>query len=163
MHGFVAQLAHMTVEELDEVIRTAQGLRQFAVGGVSQGATTAGNAHRGTDPYDFVLGALAEACKRRGVAVLPVEGLKQSRLYKRGFREAIVPVHEFITSFAKGRQRQHAVYRLAYGHMIERYKWGAVRMLGSTSLVPRMLDEMLPGYYQAGLMLMVMERMADGP
>lgn len=145
----LTQLANLSVEELDEVIKEAKALRQFAATGAR---VAAGSGRRGTDPYDWILAVLAQACADCGLAAFDVEPLKRSRLYTKGFRERIPAVHTHIEGFTTKRMWQRTVYYWAYRHMAGHYRWGPKRMLASTSEIPRMLDEMLPGYYQAGLM-----------
>jgi len=153
------QLAGLSATELDEVIKHAKGLKQFAAATPQLAAIGNPSLKRGTDEYDWILGECANVCRAKGLSMLDVEALKASRLYKSGFRVPIVAVHAHVETFAKGRLWQRAVYRLAYEHMAERYRWGPPRMVASTAMIPRMLDEMLPGYYQAGLMNIAMRRM----
>ena len=150
----LAKLPSLTKAELEEVIAHAKGLKQFAGTGV---VTT--SIKRGTDPYDWILGECANVCKAHGLSMLDVEALKAGRLYKAGFHKPIIAVHEYIEGFAKGRLQQRALYRLVYEYMATEYRWGPPRMVASTTLIPRLLNEMLPGYYHAGLMGVAMDRM----
>lgn len=155
--NILSQLAGLSGAELDEVIKYAKALK-------SNGfiTTPPTSTKRGTDDYDWILGECANVCRAQGLSMLDVEALKASRLYKSGFRTPIVTVHAHIETFAKGRMRQRVVYRWAYEHMVARYHWGPPRMVASTALIPRMLDEMLPGYYRAGLMDIAMRRVVHG-
>jgi hypothetical protein len=157
--NILGHLATLTTAELDEVIRHAKALKQFAAVGAHGAHTATISLKRGTDPYDWVLGVCASVCQEQGLSMLDVEALKASRVYKAGFRVPIVAVHQHVATFAKGRLRQRVVYRLAYRHMVARYHWGPTRMVASTAQIPHLLDEMLPGYYQAGLMDMAVKRM----
>ncbi len=154
----LAQLSDLTVEELDQVIKQAKMLRQFAGTGAS---VAAGSARRGTDTYDWILAVLAQVCQDSGLAVFDVEPLKRSRLYTNGFRAKIPDVHTHIEGFTRKRMWQRTVYYWAYQHMIDQYRWGPNRMLASTAEIPRMLNEMLPGYYQAGFMETALRRVHD--
>jgi len=158
----VNHLIGLSATELDEVIKRAKALKQFAPATPQLAALSNGSTKRGTDEYDWILGECANVCRAQGLSMLDVEALKASRLYKSGFRVPIVAVHAHIESFTKDRMRQRVVYRLAYKHMAERYRWGPPRMVASTALIPRMLDEMLPGYYQAGLMDVATRRLMHG-
>ena len=148
------ELTKLSKAELDEVIKHAKGLMQFAGTGVPMTSIK-----RGTDPYDWILGECANVCKAHGLSMLDVEALKAGRLYKAGFHKPIIAVHEYVEGFAKGRLQQRALYRLVYEYMATEYRWGPPRMVASTSLIPRLLNEMLPGYYHAGLMGVAMDRM----
>ena len=149
------QLNTLNRAELEEVIRYAKALKNNPGLAVS----AAVNTTRGTDEYDWILGECANVCRAQGLSMMDVEALKASRLYKAGFRVPIPSVHAYIETFAKGRLLQRAVYRQVYGHMVLRYRWGPTRMVASTTQIPRLLDEMLPGYHHAGLMEMAIQRL----
>lgn len=154
------QLVGLSTGELDEVIARAKALKQFAGATPQISAVVPASNRRGVDTYDWILAVCASVCRAQGLSALDVEALKASRLYKSGFRTPIVAVHNHIESFARGRLWQRTVYRLVYTHMAQHYRWGPPRMVASTAQIPRLLDEMLPGYYQAGLMGVAVQRMA---
>jgi hypothetical protein len=147
------QLTRMSKRELDEVIKEAKSLRQFA--GADNVPQAAARLTAGADPHDYVLSTLCRVCRVHGIDVRGVSAVKQMSAYPT-FRDNIPKVVKFIREFAPTRAHEQAVFRLIYEHMILEHRWtsapGIAVLLSQTSQLPRVLDELFPGYYRAGLM-----------
>src|SRR3972149_6478243 len=60
------QLAGLSATELDEVIKHAKGLKQFAAATPQLAAIGNPSLKRGTDEYDWILGECANVCRAKG-------------------------------------------------------------------------------------------------
>src|SRR5688572_27869074 len=147
----MSKLPTLNAEELDAVINHAKALKANGLGVPTGKPATTVTLAAGADAYDYVLDVLAQVCKERGRDIRNTSVLKRSRAY-RAFRTAAPRVVQHIETFAPGRAHVRAVLRLAYSHMVESAGMGAVLLMNNTDQIPRVLDELFPGYYAQGLM-----------
>lgn len=154
--NILRELNNLTVAELDRVIETAKGLRQFA----STGRPAAAQATT-LESYDYVLAVACGVCMQLGKDLRTPSVAKRMQSYK-AFQREIPTVSSFIQTFAPTRDLEVAVLRLAYTHMATEWSYGLARMLSATALIPRALGEIFPGYYQAGLMSIPIRRLRGG-
>jgi hypothetical protein len=148
----------LTKEELEDLIKFAKSQKQLAPTNRERIRYKASYTPAGGDPYDYVLKVACEVCKELGRDLREVTIAKRNSAYPT-FKEAVPAVVEHIKQFAPNRTYETAIFRLAYRHMAIEHDFGLALMLAQTSQVPAMLDEMFPGYYQAGLMSLVIGRL----
>lgn len=151
-------LNKLTVEQLDVLIRAAKAKKQFAKTGREQLLSEAGAGRAGTDPHDYVLGVICDVCRELGRDLREVAIAKRNSAYS-SFRAAVPAVAAHVKQFAPNRTYEMAIFRAAYRHMAVEYDYGLALLMSNTARVPSMLDEMYPGYYQAGLMSLVIGKL----
>ena len=151
-------LSKLTVEQLAEVAKLTKGLKQVAPTEAERRRFVASYAQGGTDSHDYVLSVICEVCKELGRDLREVSIAKRNRAYST-FQEAVPAVAARIKAFAPNRTYEMAILRAAYRHMAIEYDYGLALLMSNTARVPAMLDEMFPGYYQLGLMSIVVNKL----
>lgn len=156
--ALVQTLNKLTAEQLAEVVKLAKGLKNVAPTEHERKRFMASYAKAGTDPHDYVLATICGVCRELGRDLREVAIAKRNKAYS-AFKDAVPAVVAHVREFAPNRTVETAILRRVYRHMAIEYDYGLALLMSNTVRVPAMLDEMYPGYYQLGLMSLVVNKL----
>ena len=148
-------LGGMSKEELEQVIKHAKAVKQFAHHDGEQAPVI---AQAGTDPHDYVLAIICDVCRKHGIDLRGVAQAKQLRIYPT-FRRHVAIVVKHLKAHTRNKAVECALLRLIYEHMALSNGWGLPMLMARTLQLPLMLDEIFPGYYDGGLLHIAVEQL----
>lgn len=156
------QIDSLSREEVDHVIEYARYARSKAPRSEQRIARTTQAV--GADPYDWVLDIIRDICKGRGVGTdnraLDIAAAKNLTAYD-VFKKEVPEVVAYIETFARDRAIQRAILKMGYAYLVEdRMVQHVSGLMSMTAQIPTALNQMFPGYYTAGLMPLVVKRLA---
>lgn len=160
MASLVAQLAALSQEQLDDAIAAAKAMRQFSNQPIN--AAAMGVRAMGTHPYDYVLAVACKVCNDLGLDLRSVARAKQLRAYSAFCKDVPDVVTFFEQLGCQNRGEVKLLFEFCYRHMATERDWlgpALTMLLNKTCEIPAVIDRMFPGYYQAGLMHVVMVKL----